>query len=69
MPSDQQTTIHTDSSADFWHWRGSLVRIGGTGRASRIYPISDTEAALYPDWPGRNRAERRKVAAEARHAR
>jgi hypothetical protein len=41
-----------------------LVRVGRL--TVRLYPTSSTQADVRPDWPGRNRKERRAVMKRAR---
>lgn len=45
---------------------GQVAKING--KRVRLYPSSDTQAHVYPEWPGRNRRERRRAASEARRA-
>lgn len=56
------TTITANDIGDFQ--QGQMVWLNG--KKVRIYPSSETQAHVYTDWPGRNRHERRRSAAEAR---
>lgn len=44
-----------------------MVKIRGEGRPLRVHKSGDgRKTFLYPDWPGRNRHERRRARAIAR---
>lgn len=48
---------------------GDMITLSTDGRPKRVQVGGDGALYAYPDWPGRNRHERRAAQSRARHIR